>query len=85
MKYSNFKLVKIVGDNPLNWKFKASVVETSGWIFKKKRTIYICRDFGDFWFFEDSGKYAPMLAIERLERSYKCKQGKELKDCDITK
>lgn len=67
----DFENFETVGDG-VNKAFRAQVtVETGALWWKKvvKRQVY--RELGGYWFFADTGGYAPGLQIENLERVYK--------------
>lgn len=78
MKLSNFRLDRVEGDWIVNRKYFASVDVETGWLFwKKVERKNICRPFGGFYFFVDSGEFAPVLEVEKLARSWSAKTGQE--------
>ena len=86
MKISNFRLLEVVGENPLNWRFLARVTVTTGpfW-FSKEVSVdeNVARKYGGAWFFTESGEYTPGTAVEELERVFEQTQGVELPYCEV--
>lgn len=79
MKYSDFKMVKVVGDSLLTKQYLATVTETKTTSFlwwkketKTKREVF--RKEGLCWRFLDNGKYCPGLVIENLAEAYEAKK-----------
>ena len=78
MKISNFNLIEVIGDNALNWKFRATVDVTTG-IFKKtttKREIF--KNYAGYWYFADNGQFTPKNDVECLVRAFEAKQGENI-------
>ena len=83
MKISNFELLEIIGTSPVNWKFRARVDVTTGFIFKKVKTVDIYQQFGSSWYFVDTGKFTPGYLVENLVRAFEADQGKPIEKCGI--
>lgn len=76
MRLSNFKLERTEGINAIDWKYFASVdVETGILFWKKKERKLICRQYGGFYFFVDTGKYTPNRDAEELARAFTATTG----------
>lgn len=78
MKISNFKLVEVIGNNAITWKFRGTVDVTTGLIFKKTKTVEVYRNYVGHWVFSDTGEYTPMRDVEKLEKSFEAKGGNDL-------
>ena len=79
MKIDNFKLIETKGDSCLNKTFRATVdVETGFWLWKKKRTVEIFREYAKHWHFVETGEYTPRIVVENLARSYKARTGENV-------
>lgn len=78
MKLSNFNLERTEGKSPIYWKFFATVdVESGFWFWKKKEQKLICREYGGYYFFVDTGKFTPLWSAENLARSFTALTGKQ--------
>lgn len=84
MKLSNFRLIEVIGRSAIDWKFRATVSVTTGFIFKKVKTVEIYRSYGGFWCFVNTGRYTPNTEAEALERSFRAVQGRELEECEVS-
>jgi len=78
-KYSDFRLIDIIGRSELDWRFKAIVTEKSGFIFKKTVSRQITKTYAGSWVFSDSGKWAPS-EIDDLCRMLESQQMRNLQD-----
>lgn len=76
MKLSNFKLINALGTSPADWVFIAEVDVTTG-ILWWRRTVRrrIRREYADYWYFEESGKFAPETQALALARAWTAKTG----------
>jgi hypothetical protein len=83
MKLSNFRLLKITGNNALNWKFKASVDVTTGFIFKKTITREIYRTYASYWYFSDTGEFTPGNEVEKLVRAFEAEIGTSIERAKV--
>ena len=83
MELSNFKLISIIGSDPVSWKFKGTVdVTVSKFIFwKVTEELEIFKSFGEFWYFTHTGIIVPVVEVERLVNILKAEKGKDLEYC----
>ncbi|MCK9369268.1 hypothetical protein M0R04_04955 [Candidatus Dojkabacteria bacterium] len=85
MKVSNFKFVRLNGDNIINYELFATVDVTEDvqwWEFwKKPKTVTraIRKESIEFWHFVDTGNFTPGLVVENLFRAYEAQHGKVMK------
>ncbi len=78
MKLNNFELIKTTGVNSLDKVYHALVdVETGILWWKKVERLGICRKYGDFWFFVETGEWVRDETLAALTRSYYVKTGQE--------
>ena len=71
-----------MGKNTLDWKFRATVDVTTGFLYwKKTETVEVFKNYIGNWFFTDTGKFTPDDVVEELARSYQAKRGKALQYC----
>ena len=81
MKISNFRLVEVIGNSAIDWKFRAVVDITTG-LFKKKTTEReVYKDYAGYWYFSDTGEFTPEYKVENLSRAYEAQKGKPLEQC----
>jgi len=80
MKFSNFKLVEVLGRSPIDWKFRATVDVTTGVFKKTVATKEIFKSYAGAWSFVESGKWCPD-EVDALERSFRTRLGRNLEKC----
>jgi len=84
MSYSNFKLIRVDGNNVLDWRFTATIDVTTGFLFfKKTKTRTIQKQYGNFWFFCDTGKFTSRFKVEELQRVFESMHGKDIQNCPV--
>ena len=88
MKMSNFKLTKVIGNSPLNWKFIATIDITTG-IFKKKvETVEITKEYVGGWYYSKTGELVIPQGIldntlDNLVRVFEAKHECKLQDMKL--
>jgi len=83
MKIQNFKLAEVLGKSPMDWRFRATVDVTSGFFKKKTVTREIFKEFGNSWYFVDTGEFTPGYYVENLVRAFEATTGKPI-ECHDT-
>lgn len=78
MKLSNFRLIEVIGDSPINYKFRVEVDVAYGFFNRKHKTREIFREYACHWFFSDNGKPTPGFQAERLANVYNAKNTNSL-------
>ena len=74
MNLSNFELVKVTGTGG-NKVYHALVDNETGILWwKKKDRLEIRRESGDYWFFVETGEWAPN-SVAAMTRAWKAKTG----------
>jgi len=84
MKLSNFKLIEVIGTSPITWKFRATVLcTTKKWFFSKpiSETKDIFKSYTGSWCFVETGEYTPNYDVQKLERIFTSKNGRDLEEC----
>lgn len=84
MKIENFNLIERRDKSVSSFKYIAEVDVTTGFIFKRTERKKICKGFGGYWFFADTGKHTPGFLAEEAERAFEAKHG-PLSEVDIIK
>jgi len=78
MKISNFELIETRGNRSvIDRVYIAEVDVTTGFFTKKTERVRIAREYANFWFWENTGKFCPSNVVEQLARAYAVKTGKE--------
>lgn len=82
-EYSDFRIVKIYGSGPLDYRATAylKAKTKSGWFKKtvKEEVIEIHKVYAGVWFFVSTGKACGYVADD-MQRSYEAKHGKSIWD-----
>jgi len=82
MTISNFKLVDVIGDSAITWRFKALVTVTTKRIFRKqiieKKEVF--KSYAGSWYFIESGEFADE-DVSKLARKLEAELGKDLQYC----
>ena len=84
MKISNFRLIDVIGDSPLNLKYKALVdVTVKRGFFRKEVTEEkeVFKTYGGSWYFIDTGKFVQYGDMEALVRKLEAEKGVGLEKC----
>lgn len=83
MRFNNFQLTHVSGKSASDWKFKATVDVTTGFIFKKTLRREISKDYGSNWYFIDNGKFCPGFEVDELARAYAGRRGVDLQNVNL--
>lgn len=84
MKTTNFKYLGKSGNSFSNYKFYATIDETTGfWIFKKTVTKEISRSYIGDWFYQDTGAYIQNNDVRKLERVFESQHKDELVNIEV--
>jgi len=83
MLISNFKLVGVIGNSPLSFKFRATVDVYTGVLFwKKKETKDIFKTYTSLWYYTDTGECVGVSA-ENLCRAFEARHGEDLQNIQV--